>query len=134
MGFWCASCSIQKELADNRILSHGPEAETRSRLQRKLEQRKQAKKDEVSAQLRKQGVETYDRVVVSPSLLALAEEYGSYSLTEDIDAALQPKRESADERKKVSNVRSSGFVFVFAWVEPVRVCDTLTALCCATLA
>jgi hypothetical protein len=94
---------IERELADNRILSTGSEARTRARLQQKLEQRKQASKDEMAAQLKKQGVETYDRVVVSPSLMALAEQYGSYSLTEDIDAALQPKRDSAEERKKVGS-------------------------------
>eukprot|EP01046_Picozoa_sp_COSAG06_P111871 COSAG06_NODE_58489_length_277_cov_0.544944_1_plen_58_part_10 len=47
--------------------------ETRAALQRKLERRRQAKKDEVAAQLKKQGVETYEPVVVSPSLLALAD-------------------------------------------------------------
>ena len=86
-------------------MSHGREAETRAALQRKLERRRQAKKDEVAAQLKKQGVETYEPVVVSPSLLALADEYGSYSLTKDIDASLKPKRESADERNKVRTSR-----------------------------
>eukprot|EP01052_Picozoa_sp_SAG31_P026182 SAG31_NODE_2355_length_5879_cov_6.732526_2_plen_232_part_00 len=63
----------------------------RARLERKLKQRQQAKKSALEPEP--------EQLIVSPSLEALAEEYGTFKLKKDVDAAC---REAAEERAKVT--------------------------------